>query len=284
MAGGHERGDALNQLHRPSSLDVADNGTLFVADWGNDRIVRWKLNARQGEIIAGGKGRGNRTDQLNDPAALLIDRKNDCLIISEEGNRRVIRCSHGTNEEIIPNIRSHGLAMDDEGTLYVSDFEKHEVRRYGSKDPRDGVIVAGGNGQGAALNQLHCPRQIFVTEDHSVYVSDMWNHRVIRWAKHAKEGVVVAGGQGEGRSLEQLNKPSGIFVDQTGSIYVVDQFNHRLMRWLQSAQEGEVLVGSNGRGIQHDQLNQPTDIALDDHGNLYVADTFNDRTQRFDIQ
>ena len=274
----------MNQLHRPSSLDIVDDGTLFITDWGNDRIVRWKLNAREGEIIAGGKGRENGTDPLNDPAAVLIDGKNDCLIVSEEGNRRVIRCSRGTNEEIISNIRSHGLAMDDEGTLYVSDFEKHEVRRYGRRDPKDGVIVAGGNGQGAALNQLHCPRQLFVTNDRSVYVSDMWNHRVIRWTNNAKEGVVVAGGQGEGRSLEQLNKPSGIFVDQTGSVYVVDQFNHRVMRWLQGAQEGEVLLGDNSRGSQHDQFNQPTDIALDNQGNLYVADTFNDRIQRFTIR
>ena len=42
-----------------------------------------------------------------------------------------------------------------------------------ARDGREGVLVAGGHGKGAAFNQLNYPRQIFVDADHSVYVSDM---------------------------------------------------------------------------------------------------------------
>ena len=78
--------------------------------------------------------------------------------------------------------------------------------------------MAGGYGKGPALNQLDGPRQIFVDADHSVYVSDKNNHRVVKWMKGAREGVVVAGGHGEGDSLRRLRRPSGIFVDRTGSV------------------------------------------------------------------
>ncbi|CAF4403130.1 unnamed protein product, partial [Rotaria magnacalcarata] len=42
--------------------------------------------------------------------------------------------------------------MDDEGSLYVSDTELHEVRRYRTGE-RYGTVVAGGNGQGSRLKQ-----------------------------------------------------------------------------------------------------------------------------------
>lgn len=212
VAGGFGRGSALNQVNYPSGFDIDENGTLFVADIKNHRIMRWKRDDRQGKIIAGGKGRGNQTDQFDEPIAVLIDRINACLIISDRGNRRLMRwylAKHKQNERggevVMSNISSLGLAMDNEGCFHVSDYEEHEVRRYGRDDPKEGVVVAGGNGQGDNLNQLHHPRHIFVDTDRSVCVSDRDNHRVIKWIKNATDGIVVAGGQGNGDGLGQLS-------------------------------------------------------------------------------
>jgi sugar lactone lactonase YvrE len=291
VAGGYGSGYSLHQINYPIGLDVDEDGILFIADTNNHRIVRWKRNAKQGQIIAGRKEPGNRTDQLIEPLAVSIDRTNDCLIISEGRNRRIMRWSlaktkqnDAKGELIISNIYSLGLAMDNEGLLYVSDYERHEVRRYGPEDGRDGMVVAGGNDQGDGLNQLYHPRQIFVDKDKSVFVSDCHNHRVMKWMKNATEGVVAAGGQGQGNSSIQLSSPSGIFVDRTGSLYVVDQENHRVMRWLKDAKEGDVILGGNGPGLESNQFDQPTSISFDDQGNLYVADYLNHRIQRFKIQ
>ncbi|CAF4625335.1 unnamed protein product, partial [Rotaria socialis] len=92
------------------------------------------------------------------------------------------------------------------------------------------TLVAGGNGQGDGLNQLNEPRYLFVDRDHSVYVSDNLNHRVMKWNKGAKEGIVVAGGQGQRNALTQLYHPNGIFVDTLGTRFVADSSNHRVMR------------------------------------------------------
>ena len=291
VAGGHGEGDALNQLNLPYCVDVDDDGTLFIADMSNHRIIRWKPDATQGEIIAGGKGPGNQDDQLNSPVAVLIDRKSDSLIISEGGNRRVIQWSLDEHRQkdtrrtvIISDIQSLGLAMDNEGSLYVSDLRRHEVRRYGSLDGSEGVIVAGGNGHGDAFNRLNGPRNIYIDDDQSIYVSDRENHRMMKWMKNAREGIVVAGGQGGGNSLKQLSRPGGIFVDRSGSLYIADQTNNRLMRWSKDAKQGEVIIDGNGEGTQNNQLYQPTSISFDNRGNLYVADRNNHRIQRFDVQ
>ena len=70
VAGGHGQGSAFNQLHFPFGLDIDDDdGSVFIADTDNHRIVRWEPGARQGEIIAGGNGRGSRTDQMDQPVA-----------------------------------------------------------------------------------------------------------------------------------------------------------------------------------------------------------------------
>ena len=291
MAGGHGQGDALNQLHFPFGFDIDDDGSLFIADMNNHRIVRWKSDATQGEIIAGARGGGYRADQLNQPLIVLIDRMNDCVIISDYRNRRVVRWFLQKNKQpnddgevILSGILSFGLAMDNEGSLYVSDWERHQVRRHGREDGRNGVVVAGGNGDGAALNQLHHPLQILVGTDRAVYVSDSYNHRVMKWTRDAKNGMVVAGGQGQGNSLAQLSYPCGIFVDPMGSVYVADQFNHRVMRWVKDAKKGEVIVSGNSLSVQSNQFHQPTSISLDQRGNLYVVDRNNHRIQCFEFQ
>jgi sugar lactone lactonase YvrE len=258
---------------------------MYIADYENNRIVEWKSGALTGQIVAGGKGEGNRVDQLNGPTDVIIDKQSNCLIICDRVNKRVVMwsCQNGTHEKtIISDIDCWGVTMDDNGYLYVSDVTKNEVRRWKTGDTRE-TIVAGGNGKGNRLDQLSSPTYLFVDHEQSVYVSDRDNHRVVKWMKGAKEGVVVAGGRGQGSSLAQLSNPRGVSVDQLGNVYVVDGDNHRVMRWFQGAKEGTVVVGGNGEGKQANQLNGPAGLTFDRQGNLYVVDWGNNRVQRFNI-
>ena len=303
VAGTSTQGQADNQLNNPNDLVIDEDGTIYVSDCTNHRIVAWESGAQKGKIIAGRDGPGNAADQLSQPTALLIDRNNKRLIISEMGNRCISSwfLDDGDGEIIIEDVPSHGLAMDDRGFLYVSDFERDEVRRYAEGEQKS-VIVAGGNGRGDSLNQLNQPRQIFVDEEQSIYISDTDNHRVVKWAKDSKEGIVVAGGQGPGNSLSQLNSPRGLLVDTKGSVYVADAKNKRVMRWLKGATEGRAIVkpGRANPKFTHSspprvfkfgssttsasELSEPDGLFLDDQGNLYVADFGDHRIQRFDIQ
>ena len=215
----------VTKLDHPRGLFVDDKDTVIVADTFNHRIVEWKRGATSGTVLAGGNGEGNQPNQLNDPTDVIFDKDTDSLIICDRGNRRVTRWPRrkGTRsvETIIGNIACWGLAMDDEGSLYITDWMKDVVRCY-RRGQTSGTLVAGGNGQGTALNQLNWPTYVCVDGEHAVYVSDNGNHRVMKWVKGAKEGIVVAGGRGQGKDLTQLSYPNGVRVDAAGNVYVAD--------------------------------------------------------------
>ncbi|CAF5035394.1 unnamed protein product, partial [Rotaria sp. Silwood1] len=255
-------------------------------DYENDRIVEWKPGAMNGKVVGGGNGSGNEANQLHFPRDVIIDKESDSLIISDYGNKRIVRWPRRNGirgETMISNITCCGLTMDENGSIYVVDDEKVEVRRYKIGDTK-GTVVAGGNGIGNRLDQLYKPRYVFVDRDQSVYVSDHGNHRVMKWEPGAKQGIVVAGGQTYGYSLAQLNYPEGVVVDQLGTVYVVDSWNNRIMRWPKGATQGSVIIGGNGAGWLSNQLNGPDCLSFDRHGNLYVVDWNNHRVQKFSVE
>ncbi|CAF5173966.1 unnamed protein product, partial [Rotaria sp. Silwood1] len=160
VAGGNGWGSGSNQLSLPWGLYVDDDQTIYVADRENHRIVEWTSSATNGKVVAGGNGQGHEAHQLNHPQDVIIDKESDSLIISDWMNDRVVRWPRRNDtrgETIISNITCGGLTKDDNGSLYVIDNEKHEVRRYKIGDTK-GTVVAGGNGKGNRLDQLFYPR------------------------------------------------------------------------------------------------------------------------------
>ncbi|CAF4720862.1 unnamed protein product, partial [Rotaria socialis] len=92
----------------------------------------------------------NGLHQLYRPTDVLIDKETDSLIICDQGNRRVVRWSRRSDttqgEILIDNIDCFGVAMDKQRYLYVTDYEKHEVRRY-QLGEKNCPLGAGGNGK-----------------------------------------------------------------------------------------------------------------------------------------
>ena len=293
VAGGNGEGNGTNQLASPYGLFVDEDQTVYIADCVNHRIVSWKAGGTTGEVLAGGKGEGNRSDQLNYSIDVIVDRETDSLLICDSENRRVMRwprrphlsttTTSNQGQIVIDNIDCYGLIMDDQGSLYVSDTEKHEVRRYDKGGDKTGIVVAGGHGEGEGRHQLNEPTNLFVDGQSTLYISDNDNHRVMKWMKGATEGIIVAGGNGQGAGLTQLSYPRGVWVDGYGHVYVVDCGNHRVMRWEKGAKEGTVIVGGNGKGAGANQLSGPFGLFFDRHGHLYVVDLGNHRVQRFSI-
>ena len=286
VAGGQGEGEAMHQLCGPRGLSVDEDQTVYVADSLNHRIVAWKLGAITGEVVAGGNGEGNRLDQLNRPSDVIVDRRTDTLLICDAGNRRVMRWPRGSPSRHQPEIVIDGracraLTIDDQGALYVSDNEKHEVRRYDQGGATKGTVVAGGRGEGGDFNQLSFPNHLFVDTQGNLYVSDMNNHRVMKWMKGAGGGLVVAGTYGWTEGATDLMLTTGVWVDGHEHVYVLDQGNHRVIRWEKGTVHGTVVAGGNGEGGEANQLFFPEGLSFDRHGHLYVTDQGNNRVQRF---
>ncbi|CAF5024477.1 unnamed protein product [Rotaria sp. Silwood1] len=100
-----------------------------------------------------------------------------------------------------------------------------------NKGAKEGIVVAGGQGEGNALTQLSYPKGLFVDTLGTIYVVDAGNDRVMRWPKGAKEGTVLVGGNGKGQEANQLSAPMGLSLDRHGNLYVVDQQNHRVQQF-----------------------------------------------------
>ena len=282
IAGGNGEGHNLNQLKWPHGIFVNDQQqSIFIADYKNHRIVEWKTGEHDGQVVAG----GNRIDQLKYPTNVIVDQNNKSLIICDHGNRRVVQWSLENQQDkqiLISNIQCYGLAMTNNGDLFVSDRENHTVKKL-RKGVKEGTIVAGGNGRGDQLNQLNCPTSIFIDREEAIYISDRDNHRVMKWLKDANEGIIVAGGHGQGNSLNQLSSPYGLIVNEVGDIYVADCKNHRIMCWPSKSEEGRMIVGGNSQGEDSNHFNCPIDLAFDFESSLYVVDWGNHRIQRFEV-
>jgi DNA-binding beta-propeller fold protein YncE len=65
IAGGNGKGHELNELNEPADLFVDHDQSVFVADYANDRVMKWPVNAKEGIVIAGGNGQGDGVNQLD---------------------------------------------------------------------------------------------------------------------------------------------------------------------------------------------------------------------------
>ncbi|CAF1558193.1 unnamed protein product, partial [Rotaria sp. Silwood1] len=75
------------------------------------------------------------------------------------------------------------------------------------KGAKEGIVVAGGQGEGNALTQLSYPTGLFLDTLDTIYVADSSNDRVMRWPKGAKQGTVIVGGNGRGEGANQIAFP-----------------------------------------------------------------------------
>ncbi|CAF1682865.1 unnamed protein product, partial [Rotaria magnacalcarata] len=67
-------------------------GTLYVADPGNHRVMRWTQGAEQGTVLADGNGAGAGANQFSVPCGLSFDRHGNLYVV-DYGNNRVQRFS-----------------------------------------------------------------------------------------------------------------------------------------------------------------------------------------------
>jgi sugar lactone lactonase YvrE len=82
--------------------------------------------------------------------------------------------------------------------------------------------VAGGNGRGSAANQLFEPIALALDSNGDLYIADLDNDRVQRWAPGATTGATAA---------NQLGFPTGVALDTSRNLYITEYDNQRVLRW-----------------------------------------------------
>ena len=85
VAGGAGAGSALEQLHHPNDIAVDANGTIYVADYSNKRVVRWTMGSHpMGEIVAGGDSPASSSLALSYPRRIDVTKDGSLFILDDD--------------------------------------------------------------------------------------------------------------------------------------------------------------------------------------------------------
>jgi sugar lactone lactonase YvrE len=182
-------------------IDLNRSGDkLYVADLSNRRIRMIALKTGIVTTIA-----GNGTDAapsdgaiaaespLQDPRAVAVDSRGDVYILERRGNALRVVDQKGKIRTLIkpgsvkPDLNGpKHLCVDREDNVIIADAENHLVRKY---SPGDGatVVIAGTGQKGDHIEpgdplktQLNRPHGVFVRPSGDLYITDSYNHRILR--------------------------------------------------------------------------------------------------------
>ncbi|CAF4260933.1 unnamed protein product, partial [Adineta steineri] len=296
------------QFQYPANINFDSSGSLFVTDTYNSRIQKfvcschvstnlsttivpsmttpasnlntscsmttWHSNATA--IVGSSLGLPDYTStSLLHPYDIFID-KNNMLYVLDSLNYRVQRFqSSSTIGTTVINVMS-AISVDISGNIYILESENNRVTKW-KPGITNGMIVAGGNGNGVSDNQLNNPYGIFIDSKLIIWIADTGNNRIVRWETNST-GIIVCGSYGT--EANQFNHPTGIFVDENdgNTFYVADNYNHRIQMWSSGAISGKTVAGQTGLCRNElQQLCNPSSVIADNYRNLYIADTYNNR-------
>ncbi len=189
-----------------------------------------------GITVAGGNGAGNSNNQLNEPSAVCVDAN---------------------------------------GNIYVADTHNNRILFFpkGSNNFTNGIVVAGGNGNGFNANQLSSPTSVCVDAQGNLYVADAENYRIQKFppgSNSSTNGITVAGGNSIGTALNQISDPVSVGVDGAGNIFVCDALNNRVVEFPPNStnQNFGSLIGT---------VTNAFSMYVTSSGSVYVSDFQNDK-------
>jgi sugar lactone lactonase YvrE len=151
-------------------------GTVFVADFANDRVVQVSPGAPQTTVGSG----------LLGPFSVALDREGNLYIADSAKNRvAVVPADGGTQTSVGSGLDTPtGVAVDQDGNIYIADLGNNRVVR----------VPAGGGAQTTVGSGLSTPSGVAVDQTGDVYIADQGNDRVVK--VHAAGGGQTTVGTG----------------------------------------------------------------------------------------
>ncbi|CAF1589547.1 unnamed protein product [Adineta ricciae] len=196
VAGAGGYGSGNNQLDSPYGISLDTNSnTLYIADFGNDRIMCYLYGSSSGTVVAGNNGQGCGSTQLSRPVGVLFETSTNSLVIVNSECHNIIRWVLGASS----------------WTLIVGSL---------SGTP------------GSSATQLNTPEGVVFDPTNNLYVADRYNHRVQFYLAGQTTGKTVVGTTGvSGANTSLLNNPYAVALDSQLNLYVSDRYNNRVLKF-----------------------------------------------------
>jgi hypothetical protein len=271
-------------MNNPNSVYVDANGTLWVADRDNHRILRFDNASTKttGANADGVLGQPNFTSStsgttaglLSAPTSVHVD-GNGTLWVADKDNNRVMRFANASTK---PN------GSNADGVLGQSDF------------------VTGSSGLSATT--MDSPWGVYVDVTGILWVADRFSSRVTRFNNAASlaNGSPANGVLGQtdfvtgssGLTQSKFDGPRGVFMDGLGRLYVGDEGNSRVIVFSNAASkpngaDADFVLGqpdfvTTGGVTSVTGLNYPSTVFIDNANNhIWIPDTYSHRVLRYDV-
>jgi uncharacterized protein (TIGR03437 family) len=273
-------------MNGPSAVAFDRAGNLWVADRGNHRVLR---------IPAGSLDAGDA------PADLVLGQAN---FFSNSANRGTNVSASGFNTPL-------GLAFDNAGALYVSDFTNARILVFNAPQSSSqaanrvlgqATFESAGAPPTPSASTLRGPVGIDINSSGSLYVSIPLDHRVVVFNNVAQAPAGASADRVVGQavlttgirninthpkaSAEGLNAPSDVAVDSDGNLFVCDGLNHRVLAYPNGAATANRVWGqpdftrNSPNGVEAGSISGAYQMLVDYTTQpcpLYVSDTNNHR-------
>ena len=284
-----------HRLNHPTHMVFDPQGRLVIAAWHNSMIKRVTNVGQSGSMIedlcgTGGRNFGGDSDPMADTGTAALNAVLDLPV---------------------------GVALANNGDVYISDQANQRIRRVYSRDaaspPRittvmgDGMRGYTGDGGPAAMARVNNPvgqaappaaRIELDATNTYLYMADTGNNvirridmRAMTISTFAGNGMAGSSGDGGPATMAQLNGPTDIDVAPDGTVYIADTQNS-CVRAVGSDGNIRTVVGRCGtRGFAGDGLpvaqallDRPYGIEVDTQSRMWIADTHNQRIRVYTMR
>jgi len=251
------------RFHNPVNVAVDSMGTIFVADFDNDRVRKIAADGSVSTLV--------NQSNFSRPFGLAIG-PGDLLYVQTDANDtgernsttgtvwKVSRTGGVAVATVIArNLgRPRGLALLSDGDLALSDPAHHVVSRLNVTTGTVSLIAGGldapgfTNGTGAAA-RFNRPYGLTQSADGSLLVADQNNHSIRRitltGAVSTVSGTGVAGSTDGVASVATFTSPQDVKQTSDGVIYVADTGGHTI-RTIRQGATGSVVATFAGTGVR----------------------------------
>jgi DNA-binding beta-propeller fold protein YncE len=268
-------------LNMPSDAAVGRDGTLYVLDGVNNRVVAYNV---EGQLQFQFGSRGGKLGQFVFPLGIATD-PNGTVYVADSGNHRVqIFASNGRPLEAIdlPSAPSEvppdptDVAVDPaRKRIYIADNDNHHILVYNLVSGRFDAVW-GGPGMGE--RQFRFPFLMDISPQGYLLVVEPINTRV-QVLNPAGKFVNFIGGWGIRPG--QLFRPKGVATCD-GRVYVTDSYLGKIQVFDMRGGFLGVLADKTGEAMK---LITPTGITVDaKRKRLYIVELKANRVCRVDLE
>ena len=279
------------ELNAPRSLAFAPDGTFYVADSRNHRIIHLEADGRVIESwgsYADGVSAPAPIGSFNEPWGIAVG-PDGSVYASDTWNHRIQKFTsdgqpittwgqYGQTDQPDGFWGPRGVAVDAEGNVYVADTGNKRIVVFDA----NGNYLSEFGTAGFDPGQFDEPVGVAVDADGIVYVTDTWNQRVQTFEPAEDKSFFFPARQWDvfgwyGQSLD--NKPF-IAVNAEGHVFVTDPEQYRIIEF---TGEGEVVRTWGDFGNTMTTFGLASGVAVDAEGHVWVTDGLYNRIMRFTL-